>query len=233
MQTAEGVFRLQLPQVRGLRAPYRSTLWAALGRTSDVLTRMIVAMSAGGMSQRAIESAWEKALGQFVVSQSAVSAITERLPHESAALRTRDLSGFDLASLCIDTLSEPLRRWGSQTGVRCVWGICVDGHKGLLTLSTTQSASDESGLEVLRDVVKRGLQTPVTMTTDGAPGLTKAIEGMWPRSLRLRWGLHTRQHLHQKVPPQAWPACKALIADRREAPTCEEGQRRQQALRAQ
>ena len=35
VQTAEGVFRLQLPQVRGLRAPSRSTLWAALGRTSD------------------------------------------------------------------------------------------------------------------------------------------------------------------------------------------------------
>ena len=33
VKTAEGVFRLQLPQVRGLREPYRSTLWAALGRT--------------------------------------------------------------------------------------------------------------------------------------------------------------------------------------------------------
>ena len=42
MKTAEGVFRLHLPQVRGLRAPYRAQLWAALGRTSDVLTRLIV-----------------------------------------------------------------------------------------------------------------------------------------------------------------------------------------------
>ena len=41
------------------------------------------------------------------------------------------------------------------------------------------------------------------------------------------------QHLHRKVPPQAWPAFKALVADMRDAPTFEEGQRRQQALLAQ
>jgi hypothetical protein len=42
VKTAEGVFRLRLPQVQGLREPYRSTLWAALGRTSAGLTRLIV-----------------------------------------------------------------------------------------------------------------------------------------------------------------------------------------------
>jgi transposase-like protein len=38
------------------------------------------------------------------------------------------------------------------------------------------------------------------------------------------------QNLHQKVPPQAWPAFKALVADMRDAPTFEEGQRRHKAL---
>jgi transposase-like protein len=186
VKTAEGVFQLQLPQVRGRREPYRSKLWAALGRTSEVLTRLIVEMYAGGMSQRDIEGALEKALGQFVVSKSAVSDITERLSHEYEVCRARDLSGFDIAYLFIDTVYEPLRRWGSKTGVLCVWGICVDGRKVLLTLSTAHSESYESCLEVLRDLVKRGFQTPVTITTDGAPGLIQAIDAIWPRSLRMR-----------------------------------------------
>jgi transposase-like protein len=38
------------------------------------------------------------------------------------------------------------------------------------------------------------------------------------------------QHLMQKVPPPAWPAFKALVADMRDAPTFEEGQRRLQHL---
>jgi hypothetical protein len=41
------------------------------------------------------------------------------------------------------------------------------------------------------------------------------------------------QNLHDKVPPQAWPAFKALVADMRDAPTFAEGQRRQQPLLAQ
>jgi putative transposase len=132
-----------------------------------------------------------------------------------------------------DTVYEPLRRWGSMTGVLCVWGICVDGRKGLPTLSTTHRESYESCLEVLRDLVKRGLPPPVTITTDGAPGLIQAIDAMWPRSLRMRCWFHKMQNLHQKGPPQAWPAFKALSADMRDAPTFEEGQRRQQALLAQ
>ena len=82
VKTAEGVLRLQLPQVRGLREPYRSKLWTALGRTSDVLSTLIVEMYAGGMSQRDIEGALDKALGQFVLTKSAISDITDRLTHE-------------------------------------------------------------------------------------------------------------------------------------------------------
>ena len=65
---------------------------------------MIVEMYAGGMSQRDIEGALEKALGQFVVSKSAVRDLTERLTLEYEAFRTRDISGFDMASLCMDTV---------------------------------------------------------------------------------------------------------------------------------
>jgi transposase-like protein len=112
------------------------------------------------------------------------------------------------------------------------WGICVDGRQLLLSLSTAHSESDESGREGLRDLVKRGRQIPGTRTTDGAPGLPKAGDVLGPRSLRRRCGFHNMQPLHQQVPPQAWPACKALVADMREAPTFEEGQRRLRHLLA-
>jgi transposase-like protein len=103
----------------------------------------------------------------------------------------------------------------------------------LLSLSTAHSESSESGLEVLRDLVNRGLQTPVTITIDGASGLIQAVDAMWPRALRIRCWFHKMQNLHQKVPLQAWPAFKALGADMRGAPTFEEGQRRRQHLLTQ
>jgi putative transposase len=205
-------------------------LWRQVAKTSEVLKRLIVERSAGGLSQRDIEYGLERALGQFVLSKSAVSELTDSLAQEYEAFRTRDLSGYEVAYLFMDAVYEPLRRWGSKTGVFCVGAICVDGRKVLLTLSTAKSESSESCLEVLRDLVKRGLQTPVTITTDGAPGLTKAIDVIWPKALRIRCWFHKMQNLQQKVPPQAWPEFKALVTDMRDAPTVTEAERRRQLI---
>jgi putative transposase len=125
---------------------------------------------------------------------------------------------------------EPLRRWGGKTGVFCVWAIGVAGRKVRLSLCTANSASYASVLEALRDLVKRGVQAPVTATTDGASGLTTAVDAIWPQALRIRCWCHKMQDPQQKVPPQAWPEFKALVADMRAAPTVAEAERRRQAL---
>ena len=230
LKTAEGVLRVKVPQIRGQDEPYRSQLWRNVGVTSDVLKRLILEMYVGGMSQRDIEYSLEKAVGQFVLSKSTVSELSESLTEEYEAFRTRDLSGEAVAYLFIDTVYEPLRRWGNKTGVLCVWAICEDGRKILLSLSTTNSASYESCLEVLRELTKRGMQPPVTITTDGAPGLTKAVDAMWPQSLRIRCWFHKMQNLQQKVPALAWPEFKALVVDMRDAPTLEAARERRQAI---
>src|SRR5882672_9934971 len=230
LKTAEGVLRVPVPQVRGREAPYRSQLWSNVANTSDVLKRLIVEMYVGGMSQRDIEYGLEKALGQFVLSKSTVSELTDSLTQEYEAFRPRELGGYEVAYLFMDAVYEPLRRWGSKTGVLCVWAICVDGRKVLLSLSTANRESQESCLEVLRDLLKRGLQTPVTITTDGAIGLTKAVDAIWPKSLRIRCWFHKMQNLQEKVPPQAWPEFKALVMDMRDAPSVAEAERRRQEL---
>jgi hypothetical protein len=90
----------QGPKVRGLQEPYRSPLWAALGRIRIV-------------------GVLEQALGQFVVSKRASRDMTGQGTHEYEAFRTRDLSGYEVAYRFIDTVYEPIRHWGSQTGVLC------------------------------------------------------------------------------------------------------------------
>jgi putative transposase len=230
LKTAEGVLRVKVPQIRGREEPYRSQVWSQVAKTSEVLKRLIIEMYAGGLSQRDIEYSLEKALGRFILSKSTVSALTDTLTQEYEAFRTRDLSGYEVAYVFMEAVYEPLRRWGSKTGVFCVWAICIDGRKVLLSLSTANSESYESCLEVLRDLVKRGLQTPLTITTDGAVGLTKAIDAIWPKALRIRCWFHQMQNLQQKVPPQAWPEFKALVADMRDAPTVAEAERRRQLI---
>jgi putative transposase len=99
-----------------------------------------------------------------------------------------------------------------------------------VSLSTTNSESYESCVEVWRGLVKRGMRTPATITTDGAAGLTKAIAAMWPNSLRIRCWFHKMQNLEQKVPTRAWPEVKALLVDLRDAPTREKAEKRRAAI---
>jgi transposase-like protein len=230
LKTGEGILRVKVPQIRGQAEPYRSQLWSNVSPTSDVLKKLSVERYGGGMSQRDIESGLEKAVGHFLLSQSTVSEIAESLAEEDEAFRTRDLRQEPVAYLFIDTVYEPLRRWGQKTGVLCVWAICEDGRKVLLSLSTANSESFESCREVLRDLVKRGLRPPATITTDGAIGLTQAVDAVWSKSLRIRCWFHKMQNLQQKVPAQAWPEVKALLVDMRDAPTQEKAERRREAI---
>ena len=55
LKTAEGVFRVKLPQIRGREEPLRSSLWRPVAPTSDVRKRLIVERYVGGRSPRDIE----------------------------------------------------------------------------------------------------------------------------------------------------------------------------------
>jgi transposase-like protein len=129
LKTAEGIFHVQRPQIRGREEPCRSALWGQMAPSSDVLKRLIVEMDVGGMSQRDIEDSLESALGHFVLGKSTVSELSATLSEEYEAWRTRDLGHETVTYLFIDTVYEPLRRWGQKTGILCVWAICEDGRK--------------------------------------------------------------------------------------------------------
>jgi transposase-like protein len=74
------------------------------------------------------------------------------------------------------------------------------------------------------------MRTPLTRTTEGALGLTKAIDTMWPKALRIRCGFHKMQNCQHKVPPRAWPEGKALLGEMRAAPTREQAEQGREAL---
>ena len=182
------------------------------------------------MSQRDIEQGVESGVGHFLLSQRPVSDLAQSLAEDYEALRTRDLRQEPVAYLFIDTVYEPLRRWGQKTGVLCVWALWEAGRKVRLSLSTANRESFERCREVLRDLGKRGLRPPAPITTEGALGLTQALDAVWPKALRLRCWLHTMQNLQQKVPTQAWPEVKAFLVDMRAAPTQEKGEKRREAM---
>ena len=131
---------------------------------------------------------------------------------EYEAFAKRDLSGFEVEYLFLDAVYESLReQGGGKEGVMCAWAICADGRKAMLHLSLGNKESYANWLDFLRDMVKRGLRAPVQVTTDGAPGLIRAVDEVFPKSLRQRCLAHKTRNVLDKVPNSTRDEVKAMI----------------------
>ncbi|MDI6892097.1 MAG: IS256 family transposase [Actinomycetota bacterium] len=224
VRSAEGEVRIELPQVRDNVEFFSSKLKEFFRGNTDCLEKLTAEMYARGLSTRDIEDALFEATGDMILSKSSVSRVTEILWEEFELFKERDLSSFEVEYLFLDAIYESVRRLsGMKEAILVSWAILRDGRKVLLSLSLGNKESHSDWLEFLRDMVRRGLKNPLSVTSDGAPGLIRAIEEIFPKSLRIRCWVHKIKNLSSKVPPAIWPEIKAEILQVRDAATYTSG----------
>lgn len=225
LKTAEGEVRVRVPQVRGASSPYRSRLMEFLGGNSEALERLVVEMYARGLSTRDVEECFrDEVTGELMISRSAVSEITDRLWEDYRRFCERDLSDIEVEYLFLDAVYESLRRYGAKEGVLAAWCITTDGRKVLLHLAVGNKESEACWKEFLRDMIGRGLRMPTSVTSDGAPGLVNAIEGVFSKSLRIRCWYHKMGNIRSKLPEEGAEEVLAHARAVRDAPTHEAGE---------
>jgi putative transposase len=209
LKTAEGAVEYSAPQIADRAEPFRSKIRAILGGRTEELEALAVEMYARGLSTRDIEAVFADETGKSLLSRSAVSAVTERLWAEYEAFAGRDLAEFDLVYLFVDGIVERLHLGQPREAVLAAWGILADGQKALLHLAPGTKEDTASCREFFHDLRRRGLPDPLLVVSDGAPGVIRAIEECFPRSLRQRCLAHKMRNLQSKVPEDVWPEFKA------------------------
>lgn len=222
LKTAEGAIEFAVPQVRGTAEPYRSEVRAAVasGRTEE-LERLAIEMYARGLSVRDIERTFTDRSGRCVLTKSAASELSERLWADYQAFAGRDLTEHAVVYLFVDGIAERLHLGQPREAVLAAWGITLQGYKVLLGLSPGTKEDTVSCREFLRELKARGMPDPLLVATDGAPGLIRAVEEVFPRSLRQRCLAHKVRNLETKVPAEMWREAKAraLAAYQAASPT--------------
>jgi putative transposase len=217
IQTAEGEIIIAMPQVRGTAEQFVSRVipdTKAIVRTRP-LEALIIGSYVRGLSDRDIESlAMEAGLGQ--VSKTTVSRICRELRDRYRAFCSKSLAEVSLLGLFLDAVYLPTRPSGDKEGVLVVWGYTTEGKRLLLAVRLGQREAHEDWLDLGRDLARRGLRCPWLVVSDGAPGLIKAIEELWPEADRGRCAVHKlrnvvaklpdRPGLHQQVKDQFWAA---------------------------
>jgi transposase-like protein len=210
---------VQVPQVRGAGEPFRSSLMSFLEGNSDVLDRLVTEMYARGLSTRDVEDAFTDATGELLISKSAVSEITDRLWEDYRDFIGRDLSEVEVEYLFCDAIFESLRRQGAKEALLVAWCIDSQGRKQLLHLTVGNKESEAAWTEVFRDLLSRGMRLPTSVTTDGAPGLVKAVQVVFPQSVRIRCWFHRLANIRAKLPDDHAAEVMAHLYAVRDAPT--------------
>jgi transposase-like protein len=201
VQTGEGELVIEVPQVRG--AVERFVCRTIPGTRTVVRTRALEALVIGayvrGLSDRDVESLLAEAgLGQ--VSRSSVSRVCQELRERYRAFSARSLAGVELLALFLDAVYLPTRPSGAKEGVLVAWGYDLEGKRVLLAVVLGQRERTEDWLELGRDLLRRGLPAPWLTVTDGAPGLIRAVEELWPDADRQRCSVHRLRNILAKLP---------------------------------
>jgi putative transposase len=232
LQTAEGELELEIPQVREAAEPFVSKLFPygiKLLRT-EPLKAMVVGAFVRGLSMRDVESLCDEA-GLGKLSKSTASRICSELRERFEAFQRRDLYEVRLAALFCDAIYLAVRPEGPKEGVLCAWGITDEGERALVSVRLGMRESHEDWLELGRDLIKRGLQAPLLIVADGAPGLIKAIEQLWPHSDRQHCSVHRLRNLLAKLPKRERQRVRAAYWQALDQATDErDGAKRLQAL---
>lgn len=201
VQTAEGEITLAVPQVRDSLTRFVSSVipdTKAVIRTRP-LEALVIGAYVRGLSDRDIESlAREAGLGS--ISRTAVSTVCRELRDRYRAFRARSLADVRLLALFLDAIYLPVRPDGPKEGVLVAWGFTTDGDRVLLDVCLGQRERTEDWLDLGRGLARRGLRSPLLVVADGAPGLIRAVDELWPDADRGRCTVHRLRNVLAKLP---------------------------------
>lgn len=221
LKSAEGEIEYSVPQVRGVPSDSLNELKAFFGGRSEELERLAIEAFARGCSTRDIEDTFTAPSGRKLLTRTAASELTEALWEEYEAFATRDLSDIKPLYLYLDGVAERLRAGSRRESVLAAWAITWEGKKLLLHMAPGTKESTDCCRAFLEDMLRRGLDAPVLVATDGAPGLIRAAEECFPWSLRQRCTVHKMRNIVSKLPDDYREAFKALVRAAYEAPSQE------------
>ena len=123
----------------------------------------------------------------------------------------RDLSDVELDYLFLDASHFKMHDGSRAEPVLVAYGATTVGRPVLLAVEPGGSESHDAWSGFLDDLARRGLRTPLLAVSDGAGGLTGAVETQMGSALRQRCLIHRARNVLAKVPAERQREIKAAF----------------------
>ena len=193
--------RARLNNDDGTSQEWRSEVLPRYARMTKQVEALIAGAYLSGTNTRRVRRALA-ALFKGAVSKDTVSRVWRKLQADWEAWCRRSLAEEDVVRLILDgtVVKVRLDRRATSISLLVVLGIRRDGQKVLLAVRNMGGESEAAWRSVLDDLVSRGLKAPGFVIIDGAPGLEKALELVWPDALVQRCTVHKHRNLLAHAP---------------------------------
>ncbi len=194
---ADQKVRVERPRLRGPQGEIGLSSYESLKRaggfSEELLDKILRGISCRKYVDTVVETANAFGVSANSVSQHIVAATAKKLEE----FKGRDLSGFQLFAIFIDTI----RRAGSAFMV-CL-GIDLSGTKQVLDFWEGATENSEVCRDLFADLERRGLQISkkIIWITDGGDGVIKVLKEKFGRKLiHQRCTIHKDRNIQKHLP---------------------------------
>lgn len=182
IKTQNGEQRIKIPRDR--QASFEPVIVPKHQSISQELEDCIQLLYAKGMSNSDIIDFIESTYGvQYSTSQ--VSIITNQLLEDIKQWQNRPLEDV-YPIVWIDAIHYKIRQEGKVISKACmiVLGVNTEGQQDILSMSIVETEKAAAWMSILDDLRSRGVKDIFFLCSDNLSGLDKAIEAIFPDSIR-------------------------------------------------
>jgi len=172
--------RARLVGADGVRSEWKSAALRAYQRRTLAADALIASTYLAGTNTRRVRRALAAVFADGV-GKDVVSRVWRKVKTDWEAWNARSLHEEPIVRLILDgtVVRVRLDRKATSISLLVVIGVREDGQKVLLAVKNMGGETTEAWRAVLDDLIGRGLRRPQFLIVDGAPGLERALAGVW------------------------------------------------------
>ena len=195
---------------------FTSSILPKFMRKTPTLENVIPTQYLKGISTNKFQDALTAIFGEGAkgFSPATITRLKEVWQKEYNEWAHRRLDGKEYVYVWTDGVYCNARLDDQQLCLLVIIGVTVDGKKELVAVHQGVRESEESWLEVLRDLKFRGLTTaPKLAICDGALGFQNAVDKVWGQMKIQRCWFHKMGNVLDKMPDCVQSAAKKKLQD--------------------
>ena len=212
LDTRTGTIDVAIPKLR-TGSYFPEWLLERRKRAESALISVVATCYLLGVSTRRMDKLVQS-LGITSLSKSQVSRMAADLDAQVGAFRTRRLDDAGpFTFVAADALTMKVREAGRVINavVLVATGVNADGHREVLGVKVATAETGPAWNTFFADLVARGLQGVMLVTSDAHAGLVEAIAANLPGAAWQRCRTHYAANLMSVCPKSSWGAVKALL----------------------